>query len=160
MSKQTGPPLSRAATAAVSGVDRLRGGLVLRACLLLTALSVCAHVYLERVQGGRGAAPPAPLPLASLHHQHHHPGDGDRPEAGTTGPPPPGRPRDLGRGASYVQKDPEKDPSVAREMEGGGEEGRPRLRPHKKVNDNAVVLTGGGDGGDDGGGGGAMMMFI
>ena len=104
------------------GVERLHGGLVLRACLLLTAFSVCAHVYLERVRGGR--ASPAPLAAGAAHSGRptlaSHPGDG-RPEDGTAGAPK------------------MKDPSLSQEMEEGGE-GRPQLRPQKKVNNLLLCL--------------------
>ncbi|CAL8317111.1 unnamed protein product [Merluccius merluccius] len=114
MLKQIGPAPHRTG----AGAERLRGGLVLRACLLLTALSVCAHVYLERARGRR--APPPAAPPAAIRSGRptpaSRPGD-DKPEAGTTRPG-----RALGPRASYVRGGAPKrrDPSLAREMEADG----------------------------------------
>ena len=143
MLKPVGPVLLRTGW----GLERLHGGLVLRACLLLTAFSVCAHVYLERVRGGQ--ASPAPLAAGAAHPGRpttaaSRPRDGRGPGAGA-GTARPGRALGRGAASSYVRDGATeaKDPSLlSREMEEGGE-GRPPLRPQKKVNRLLLMLIGG-----------------
>ncbi|KAJ3606523.1 hypothetical protein NHX12_026044 [Muraenolepis orangiensis] len=117
--------------------ERLSWGLVLRACLLLTALSVCAHVYLERVRRD--------VPLASAAIQSGRPTPASRPGwalgpgpsdrrvssvRGNAGDNGDNRDRDRDIGGSPKKKD----PSSARDEIGeGGGGGRPHLRPHKKA---------------------------
>ncbi|KAM4633535.1 putative methyltransferase-like protein 24 [Polymixia lowei] len=107
-----------------SGKESLSKGLVLRACILLTALCVCVHVYLER--GWRGA----PAPLASGRPAQ---GRGQQTRAKRV-PSEPDRDLTLKRRVSYVRtlrkdglaqkrEDDRRDPSPSC---------CPPLRPHRK----------------------------
>lgn len=114
------------------GKDRLTRGLLLRACILLTALCMCIHVYLER--GRRGApAPSAAGRPAAQTTQERGLQTGARRDP-SRDPKPPNQDRTVKRRVSYVRT--LKKDSLVRSRDGDGEEPSPTcclpLHPRRK----------------------------